>query len=288
MIVITLTDCPPKLRGDLSKWLCEINTGVYVGNLSTRVRDELWLRVCQNLKNGRATMVYTTGNEQRMDFRVHNTNWEPVDLDGIKLMRRPLPTGENNGEPLASGFSKAAKRQMAQRAAQRAAKTYVVLDLETTGLEPSKDAILEYGALRVTAGKISERFSCLVRVGNALPPAIVELTGLRDELLKQQGSAPEQALDACLRFVGKDTVVGYNVAFDMEFLRQACVRHGHPIPTNRCVDLRTLARRKVFGLSDYKLQTLADHFSLGAVQQHRALPDCELAYQVYCKLMMNS
>ena len=49
MIVITLTDCPPKLRGDLSKWLCEINTGVYVGNLSGRVRDELWERVCSNL-----------------------------------------------------------------------------------------------------------------------------------------------------------------------------------------------------------------------------------------------
>ena len=42
MIVITLTDCPPKVRGDLSKWLLEISTGVYVGNLSARVRDELW------------------------------------------------------------------------------------------------------------------------------------------------------------------------------------------------------------------------------------------------------
>ena len=86
-----MTNCPPRLRGDLSKWLCEINTGVYVGNVSSRVRDALWDRVCQNLKNGQATLVFTTAGEQRMDFRTHNTTWEAVDFDGIKLMRRPLP-----------------------------------------------------------------------------------------------------------------------------------------------------------------------------------------------------
>ena len=74
-----MTNCPPRLRGDLSKWLCEINTGVYVGNVSARVRDALWERVCQNIKNGQATMVFTTSGEQRMDFRTHNTAWEPVD-----------------------------------------------------------------------------------------------------------------------------------------------------------------------------------------------------------------
>lgn len=59
-----MTNCPPKLRGDLSKWLCEINTGVYVGNVSSRVRDALWERVCQNLKNGQATLVFTTAGER--------------------------------------------------------------------------------------------------------------------------------------------------------------------------------------------------------------------------------
>ena len=86
-----MTNCPPSLRGDLSKWLCEINTGVYVGNVSSRVRDAIWDRVCENLKNGQATLVFNTNNEQRMDFRTHNTSWEAVDFEGIKLMRRPLP-----------------------------------------------------------------------------------------------------------------------------------------------------------------------------------------------------
>lgn len=85
-----MTDCPPQLRGDLSKWLFEINTGVYVGQVSQRVREALWLRVCDHLRNGRATMVYSTNGEQKMDFRVHNTAWEPVDYDGLKLMPRPF------------------------------------------------------------------------------------------------------------------------------------------------------------------------------------------------------
>lgn len=58
MIVLSLSNCPPKLRGDLSKWLVEINAGVYVGRVSARVRDELWQRVCENLRDGRATMVF--------------------------------------------------------------------------------------------------------------------------------------------------------------------------------------------------------------------------------------
>ena len=56
MIVIMLSDCPPKVRGDLSKWLCEINTGVFVGNVSSRVREEVWQRICENIKSGQATM----------------------------------------------------------------------------------------------------------------------------------------------------------------------------------------------------------------------------------------
>ena len=78
-----MTNCPPSLRGDLSKWLCEINTGVYVGNVSSRVRDAIWDRGCENLKNGQATLVFNTTNELRMEFRTHITSWEAVDFEGI-------------------------------------------------------------------------------------------------------------------------------------------------------------------------------------------------------------
>ena len=112
MVVVVLTDCPPKLRGDLSKWLFEINTGVYVGNISARVRELLWERICDNVQHGQATMVYSAQGEQKLEFCVHNTSWKIVDFDGIKLMRRPLPGKTNKGKSdlsYTAGYSKAAK-----------------------------------------------------------------------------------------------------------------------------------------------------------------------------------
>lgn len=100
MTIIVLTDCPPRLRGDLTKWLMEINTGVYVDNLNPRVRDALWERVCDHVKSGRATMVYRANNEQHMQFRVHNTTWGPVDFDGLTLMRRPLPQSRGSADAM--------------------------------------------------------------------------------------------------------------------------------------------------------------------------------------------
>ena len=283
-----MTNCPPALRGDLSKWLCEINTGVYVGNVSSRVRDAIWDRVCENLKNGQATMVFTTNNEQRMDFRTHNTSWEAVDFDGIKLMRRPLPRTQAPAADLKPGFSNAAKRQMAQKMAQKTARqargeNYTVIDLETTGLNAATDAIVEYGALRVRDGAPAEAFSTLVRVANPLPDTVIKLTGITPELLVD-GMEPLAALEAFLEFVGSDPLVGYNLKFDLEFLRTDCLQNGKPLLTNRSIDLLPLARRRVSGVMNYKLHTLAQHFSLTQQEEHRALPDCRLAQQVYAKL----
>jgi CRISPR-associated protein Cas2 len=109
MLVLTLTDCPASLRGDLTKWLLEINTGVFVGQVSARVRENLWERVCGSVKSGRATMVYSAKNEQRLDFRVHNSIWEPIDYDGIKLMLRPSPSRIKKQASLRLGYSKASK-----------------------------------------------------------------------------------------------------------------------------------------------------------------------------------
>lgn len=68
MIVIMLSDCPPKVRGDISKWLCEINTGVFVGNVSSRVREEVWQRICENIKSGQATMVLVHRENRKWIF----------------------------------------------------------------------------------------------------------------------------------------------------------------------------------------------------------------------------
>jgi CRISPR-associated protein Cas2 len=89
VIVVVLSICPERLRGVLTRWLLEISTGVYVGHVPARVRDRLWLRIIEDVGKGRALMVHSTSNEQRLSFRVHNHGWQPVDIDGLTLMRRP-------------------------------------------------------------------------------------------------------------------------------------------------------------------------------------------------------
>lgn len=274
------------MRGDLSKWLCEINTGVYVGTVSGRVREELWNRVCAHLKNGRATMVYSANGEQKMMFRVHNSNWTPVDFDGITLMKRPLPGAASPQEGLKPGFSNAAKGQMARRrqAVAGHAERIAVIDVETTGLNAAKDQIIEYGAVLAEGFRPVETFSRLVRIDRNLPQQIVSLTGITDSLLQKEGVSPQQALEEFLAFIGRHRLVGYHISFDMDFIQAACFRNQKPVPTNRCLDLLSLARRKVYGVPNYKLETLLQHFSLLSFPAHRAAADCKLELQLYEKL----
>ena len=161
--------------------------------------------------------------------------------------------------------------------------TYVSIDLETTGLKAASDSIIEYGALRVRDGAPVEELTMLVCGAEKIPPEITALTGLSVAEL-QQGADPREALQRFLAFIGNDPLVGHNIAFDLEFLRMACKQYGFPIPTNRQTDLAQLARRKLTRIANYKLVTLAQHFQVAEKVEHRALPDCRLIQQVYCKL----
>ena len=91
MVVLSVTNCPQQLRGDLTKWFIEIDIGVYVGKISTRVREKIWSRICDNIKSGKAIMVYSNNSEQGFAILTHNTEWVPVDCEGIWLMEKSNP-----------------------------------------------------------------------------------------------------------------------------------------------------------------------------------------------------
>lgn len=93
MTVVVLTAVPPSLRGVLTRWLFEIAPGVFVGHVSSRVRELLWMRIVDGVGRGRAIMVHNARNEQRLAFRVHGHDWQPVDIEGICLMLRPAESG---------------------------------------------------------------------------------------------------------------------------------------------------------------------------------------------------
>ena len=158
-----------------------------------------------------------------------------------------------------------------------------MIDLETTGLHAARDSIVEYGAVRVRDGQPTEEFSALVHLQTPLSAEITQLTGITQSELEGRMDAAA-ALEAFLEFVGKDALVGYNLQFDLEFLRAACTRNQKPILTNRKIDLLPLARRKVIGVANFKLLTLVRHFGLADRVEHRALPDCRLTQRLYAKL----
>lgn len=110
MTVIVLTTCPASLRGDLTRWLLEISAGVFVGHVTAHVRTLLWARVTESRGQGRALMVYNHPNEQRLRFEVHDHHWEPVDFDGVTLIRRPSTKQFSPTRPK-TGWSSAAKRR---------------------------------------------------------------------------------------------------------------------------------------------------------------------------------
>lgn len=87
MVVITLEKVPPSLRGELSRWMIEVQTGVYVGSMSAKIRDDLWNKVVQHAGAGRCTQLYQANNEQGFLIRTHGEmNRSVIELDGYQLV----------------------------------------------------------------------------------------------------------------------------------------------------------------------------------------------------------
>lgn len=89
MVVMVLEKAPPGLRGALSRWLVQIQQGVYVGKLSRRVRDLLWERCIAEIRDGRCCQAWTMKSEQGFCVRTHGDgNRKPIDFEGLTLMSR--------------------------------------------------------------------------------------------------------------------------------------------------------------------------------------------------------
>lgn len=288
MIILNVTNCPSGLKGDLSKWLSEINTGVYIGRLNARVRDELWDRVCTYVKNGQATMVYSTNNEQGYSYLVHNTTWKPIDYDGIVLMQRPIAeSGEVEVESyLHYGFSNAAKYEKVKKIQNGNKKSdgYIVLDIETTGLDFDNDRIIEIAMLKIIDDQIVDTFQCLVNADIIIPKDIETMTGITTEMVRSQGIREDVVLKEVISFIDDYLVLGYNVQFDINFLQRLGRRMNEEVVIRKTKDVLNIAKRRIDDVANYKLATVAEFFSFETGNYHRALDDCMLTYKIFCEL----
>ena len=160
---------------------------------------------------------------------------------------------------------------------------YVVLDLETTGLNYKQDEIIEIAAIKCTGEEILS-FRELVKPESSVPANITKLTGITDEML-QGASSIENVLPKFLDFIGSCKLVGHNIkTFDILFLNQACQKLGLPNIKNRITDTLPLARKTLSGLANYKLATICEHYGIDASGAHRALEDCFMCNECYKRM----
>ena len=96
-------------------------------------------------------------------------------------------------------------------------KTLVALDIETTGLDPQNDKIIEVGAVRFSGSQIQDELNSLINPGKRIPPFISQLTGITDAMVRG-APAIEEVLDQITGFTGDAPIVGHNVKFDLSFL----------------------------------------------------------------------
>ena len=160
-------------------------------------------------------------------------------------------------------------------------ENYTALDLETTGLNPKYDKIIEVGAVKVRNGEIIDRFQQLIRPGIVLPEKITGLTGItQEELLEAKDS--EMVIPQLLDFLEDDVILGHSVMFDYSFLKKAAVNQNLWKPEQSHLGLDTLRLSRIYlpELPSRRLTDLCRHYGIEH-HAHRALGDAESTAQLY-------
>lgn len=239
MIVISLSNCPPSLRGDLTKWLFEISTNVFVGKMTARVRDEIWGRIVNSIKNGRAVMIFGKNNEQGFDFRVHNGEWEPVDFDGFKIMSRPLPNIQNAkesryGYSKASKYSKSIRFSHAKKSENKDIFAFVII--RTTGPDSNINRISSLGVVIFNKGEFVDEFQSI--------------------LDNEDDGRGKSIIESFLELLENKTVVFEDSNKSLLFIEAECSRYRIDMRIGEKLSLKSLGKKYLYNLKIHNLKAL--------------------------------
>ncbi len=163
-------------------------------------------------------------------------------------------------------------------------RSFTCIDIETTGLSPAYDDIIEVSGIKVDNGKTVATFSETINIERPLPPFITALTGITDKELAVSNSA-ENVLTRFCSFVGGDILLGHNVNFDINFLYDKCLEKTGILFENDFVDTLKIGKRLLPHLKHHKLDDLAEYYSIPPRTLHRALGDCEMTVNCYFKML---
>lgn len=163
--------------------------------------------------------------------------------------------------------------------------TFVAIDIETTGLCPEQDKIIEIGALKIVDGRVADEFSDLINPKIPISDRISSLTGITDELLINAPKVDEVLYDF-LKFAGNLPVLGHNIIFDYSFLKVNYKNLGISYERDG-LDTLKLSRSLHSELESKSLSNMCKFYGIHNEHAHRAFDDAKAAYELYYKLKNN-
>ncbi len=161
---------------------------------------------------------------------------------------------------------------------------FIAFDLETTGILPGVDRIVEIGAVRYVDGELDAVFSTLVDPLISIPVEASKVNGITDDMVKGKPKI-EELLQPFAEFVGDDVLIAHNAAFDTQFLTADYVKHEVRTPRGVILDSYPMAKKVFPGLANYKLSTLVQHLQIESSGFHRAEEDATYCAKVFLKMV---
>lgn len=158
---------------------------------------------------------------------------------------------------------------------------FTVIDLETTGLSPDYDEIIEIAAIKVRNLEVVDTHQTLVKPINPIDEYITELTGITNAMVENAPSISD-ALPELLDFVSDDLIIGHNVNFDINFIYDECEYNKFPSFSNNFVDTMRLSRKLHPDLKHHRLSDIIDYLHISTDTYHRALADCHSTLKCFC------
>ncbi|WP_312699064.1 PolC-type DNA polymerase III [Sedimentibacter sp.] len=161
---------------------------------------------------------------------------------------------------------------------------FVVFDIETTGLSPITDDIIEIGAVKVANRRVIDSFSTFVHVHRSLPAKIIELTSITDDMLQGQ---PEitSVLPEFFNFVGDSVLVAHNASFDVSFIKNKTIKYLDKQCDPPVLDTLELSKALIKDVKNHKLNTLTKKLGINLENHHRAVDDANATAQLFIQLM---
>ncbi|ABQ23633.1 3'-5' exonuclease [Clostridium kluyveri] len=224
---------------------------------SNYIKSKKITKIINSLNNNTNKTIVSTNKENIIPKNLSNNINKPDDIYLKKL------TGKNKSINKSQGVF----------------DNFVVVDLETTGLEPTRDYIIEIAAAKYENNEIIDTYTTLVNPEVFIPPNITNINHIDNDMVKD---CPEikEVLPGFMNFIGQLPLVAHNAPFDIKFLNANLALLGLYL-NNPIIDTLPISRKLFSEIENHKLGTIKEYLNIDVQDSHRALPDCYVCGQIY-------